>query len=120
MKIIEYGNCVWDGPKENKGISCKEDLLKLKQVYDFTQDPPVLVYTKTDEELYIIWEQYEINNFAQEYIYKYYPSWKQSNVLREGNEQELLKMSNFINAVRAWSNQESPDPWDGSLDIVLP
>jgi hypothetical protein len=120
MKIIEYGNCVWDGPKENKGISCKEDFLKLKQVYDFTQDPPVLVHTKTDEELYIIWEQSEINNFAQEHIYKYYPSWKQSNVLREGNEQELLKMSNFINAVRAWSNQESPDPWNGSLDIVVP
>lgn len=119
MKIIEYNICVWDGPKENKGIFSKQDLDKLKLVYDFTQDPPVLVYTKTDEELYIVWEQSEINQFAQDHIYKYYPSWKQSNILREGNEVEILKMSTFINAVRDWSNQENPDPWDGSLENII-
>ena len=118
MKIIEYGNCIWNGTKESKGINSKNDLLPLKQVYDFTQEPPVLVYTKTDEELYIEWEKSEINQFAQDYIYKYYPSWKQSNILREGNEVEILKMSTFINAVRDWSNQENPDPWDGSLENI--
>ena len=118
MKIIEFGNCIWNGPKENKGINCKEDLLSLKQVYDFTQNPPALVYTKTDQELYIEWEQSEINQFAQDYIYKYYPSWKQSNILREGNEVEILKMSTFINTVRDWSNQENVDPWDGSLENI--
>lgn len=120
MKIIEYNICVWDGPKENKGIFSKQDLDKLKLVYDFTQDPPVLVYTKTDEELYIIWEKSEINQFAQEHIYKYYPNWKQSNILREGTEVDILKMSTFINAVRDWSNQENPDPWDGSLEQIIP
>jgi len=119
MKIIEYGLCIWNGTKENKRISCKDDLLHLKQVYDFTQDPPVLVYTKTDEELYVEWEKSEINQFAQEHIYKYYPVWKQSNILREGNEVEILKMSSFIDAVRAWSNQENPDPWDGSLENII-
>lgn len=120
MKIIEYGNCIWNGTKESKGINSKNDLLSLKQVYDFTQNPPVLVYTKTDEELYIEWEKSEINQFAQEHIYKYYPSWKQSNILREGNEVDILKMSTFINTVRDWSNQENPDPWNESLTSIIP
>ena len=118
MKIIEYGHCIWNGTKESKGINSKNDLLPLKQVYDFTQEPPVLIYTKTDEELYIEWEKSEINQFAQDYIYKYYPSWKQSNILREGNDVEISKMSTFINAVRDWSNQENPDPWNGSLENI--
>jgi hypothetical protein len=120
MKIIEFGNCVWNGPKENKGIHCKNDFDKLKAVYDFTQEPPVLVYTKTDEELYIVWEQSEINQFAQEHIFKYYPTWKQSNILRENDSVEVLKMGTFIDAVRNWSNQEGADPWDGSLDTIIP
>lgn len=120
MKIIEYGMCVWNGPKGSQGITSKEDLLKYKEVYDFTQNPPVLVYTKTDEEVYIEWEKEEINEFAQEHIFKYYPSWKQSNILRENNPQEVTKMGNFIDSVRAWSNQVNPDPWDGSLELILP
>ena len=120
MKIIEYGMCIWNGPKENKGILCKNDLDKLKDVYDFTQDPPVLVYTKTDEELYIVWEQSEINEFAQNHIYKYYPTWKQSNILRENNSEEVTKMGSFIDAVRAWSNQPNPNPWDNSLEQIIP
>jgi hypothetical protein len=120
MKIIEYGLCIWNGTKENKRISSKDDLLHLKQVYDFTQEPAVLVYTKTDEELYIEWEQSEINEFAQEHIFKYYPNWKQSNILRENDSVEVLKMGTFIDAVRNWSNQEGADPWDGSLDTIIP
>jgi hypothetical protein len=120
MKIIEYGICVWNGTKENKGITCKDDLLKYKEVYDFTQDPPVLVYTKTDEELYAEWENSEINEFAQEHIFKYYPSWKQSNILREGDQTEITKMGTFIDSVRSWSNGENPDPWDGTLDLIQP
>lgn len=120
MKIIEYGNCIWNGTKENKGILSKDDLDRLRDVYDFTQDPPVLVHTKTDEELYIEWEKPEINEFAQEHIFKYYPSWKQSNILRENDSQEVTKMGIFIDAVRGWSNQANPDPWDGSLDLITP
>lgn len=120
MKIIEYGNIVWNGPKENKGILCKNDLDNLRYVYDFTQTPPVLVHTKTDEELYIEWENSEINEFAQEHIFKYYPSWKQSNILRENDSEEVTKMGIFIDAVRDWSNQTNPDPWDGSLELIVP
>lgn len=120
MKIIEYGICVYDGSKESHKINSKEDLLRYKEVYDFTQDPPVLIYTKTDQEVYIEWEKSEINQFAQDYIFKYYPSWKQSNILRENNPQEVTKMGNFIDAVRAWSNNTNPDPWDGSLEQIVP
>ena len=121
MKIIEYGNCVYEGSKESHNISSKEDLLRYKQVFDLTQDPPVLVYTKTDEELYIEWTQEEINEFAQEHIFKYYPLWKQSNISREGTEEQKSTMSTFINAVRAWSNQSPlPDGFDGSLELITP
>jgi hypothetical protein len=120
MKIIEYGLCIWNGTKENKGITSKDDLLKYKEVYDFTQDPPVLVYTKTDEELYVEWDNSEINEFAQNHIYKYYPSWKQSNILREGTEEQKSQMGTFINAVRDWSNGENPDPWSGLLEEIIP
>jgi hypothetical protein len=120
MKIIEYGICSFNGPKENKGILSKDDLDRLRDVYDFEQDPPALVHTKTDEEFYIEWENSEINEFAQEHIFKYYPSWKQSNILRENDPQEVTKMGIFIDAVRDWSNQANPDPWDGSLELIVP
>ena len=30
-------------------------------------------------------------------------------------------MKTFIDAVRAWSNQETlPDPWDGTLEDITP
>lgn len=120
MKIIEYGICVYDGSKEGHKITSKDDLLIYKQVFNLTQDPPVLIYTKTDEEVYIEWEQSEINEFAQEHIFKYYPSWKQSNILRENDSQEVTKMGNFIDSVRTWSNGQNPDPWDGSLESIVP
>jgi hypothetical protein len=29
-------------------------------------------------------------------------------------------MTAFIDAVRAWYNSETPDPWDGSLEQITP
>lgn len=121
MKIIENGLCVYNGPKGSNGITCKDDLKRFKEVFDFAQDPPVLVYTKTDEQVYIEWTQEEINQFAQDHIYKYYPLWKQSNISREGTEEQKNTMSTFINAVRDWSNQSPlPDGFDGSLELITP
>lgn len=85
-----------------------------------TTEPPTLVYTKSDEELYIEWEASEINQFAQDQIFKFYPLWKQQNISLEGNEVKLARMTTFINAVRAWSNGENPDPWDGTLELITP
>ena len=120
MKIMEYGLCVYNGDSKQININSKNDLRSYKDVYDFNQNPPVLVYTKTDEELYVIWEKHEINQFAQDYIHKYYPQWKQSNIIREGSVEDIAKMGEFINAVRAWSNQTNPDPWNNSLQSIVP
>lgn len=41
---------------------------------------------------------------AADNIAKYYPIWKQLNVIRENNSEEVIKMGNFIDACRMWSN----------------
>jgi hypothetical protein len=43
-------------------------------------------------------------DLAYEHITKYYPLWKQNNVILSGTEQEKIQMTTFIEAVRAWSN----------------
>jgi len=120
MKIIEYGICIFNGKQSESGINLKADLNQYKEVYDMNQEPPVLLHTKTDEEVYIEWEPAEINDFAQKQIYKYYPDWKQSNILRDGTAEQKNKMGLFIDAVRDWSNQSTPDPLDGSLELIIP
>lgn len=122
MKLIDGEICIFNGKKEVIGISCKNDLLRHKQVWDLNQTPPVLLHTKSDSQVYIVWEKSEINEFAQNHIHKYYPAWKQSNILREGSTAEISKMGAFIDAVREWSNQENPaaDPFDGSLELIAP
>ena len=121
MKIIEYGICIFNGEQSKSGINSNTDLNLYKEVYDMDQNPPVLLHTKTDEEVYIEWEPAEINDFAQKQIYKYYPDWKQSNTLRDGTAEQKNKMGLFIDAVRDWSNQSTtPDPLDGSLELIIP
>tara|TARA_Y100000385_G_C12627314_1_gene439675 strand:+ start:155 stop:520 length:366 start_codon:yes stop_codon:yes gene_type:complete len=121
MKIIEYGICIFNGTIEKSTIKSNSDLDVYKNVYDMTQDPPELIHTKTDEDVYIEWSSEEINNFAQNQIYKFYPSWKQSNILREGTAEQKNKMGIFIDAVRNWSNQDpSPNPFDESLELITP
>ncbi|BBH15226.1 hypothetical protein JD974_01095 [Chromobacterium haemolyticum] len=41
------------------------------------------------------------------HIEKYYPIFKQLNLLRDGDDEEKKQMSAFINACQAWSNQAS-------------
>ena len=121
MKIIEYGICIFNGEQSKSGINSNTDLNLYKEVYDMNQNPPVLLHTKTDEEVYIEWEPAEINDFAQKQIYKYYPAWKQSNILRDGTAEQKNEMGLFIDAVRDWSNQSTtPDPLDGSLELIIP
>ena len=49
-----------------------------------------------------------------------YPEYKQLNILRGSNQVEIAKMNTFIDAVRAWANSTNPDPWDGTLDSIVP
>jgi hypothetical protein len=121
MKIIEYGICIFNGEQSKSGINSKVDLNQYKEVYDMNQDPPELLHTKTDQEVYIEWETAEINDFAQKQIHKYYPAWKQSNILRDGTAEQKNEMGVFIDSVRNWSNQSTPpDPLDGSLELIIP
>jgi hypothetical protein len=68
----------------------------------------------------IEWELDDIRYIAGEYIRKYYPEYKQLNIIRSGSAAEQTLMTNFIDSVRVWSNGESPDPWDGSLELIVP
>lgn len=97
-----------------------DDLNVLKQVWDFEQDPPVLVRTKGDDEVVLEWELRDINWFAEKHITAHYPLWKQSNLIREGGD-ALGVMNTFINSVQVWANQDPlPDPWDGTLQEITP
>lgn len=56
---------------------------------------------------------------AQQQIFKYYPDWKQLDVMRRGTAAEKSKMDTFIDACRDWSNDNSNnDPF--GLDVVEP
>ncbi|MGQ0710045.1 MAG: hypothetical protein ACT4NV_09885 [Rhodoferax sp.] len=52
------------------------------------------------------------------HIERYYPAHKQLNTLRKGDATEVAKMGAFIDACRAWSNGEAPDP--AALEAIQP
>ena len=99
---------------------------KTKEQFDLRRN----VYQKNEEteeyelvgqdDCSIEWELDDIRYIAGEHIRRYYPEYKQLNVIRTGTEQEQTKMTAFIDAVRAWSNGENPDPWDGTLELITP
>ncbi|WP_337881761.1 hypothetical protein [Chromobacterium haemolyticum] len=47
---------------------------------------------------------------CETYITQFYPVWLQLNIMRAGTAEEQRKMGAFIDACRAWSNSEQPDP----------
>lgn len=47
---------------------------------------------------------------ASQKINDAYPLWRQLNVMLSGTDAERSAMTTFINAVRAWSNGDNPDP----------
>lgn len=51
----------------------------------------------------------ETNAIAQAYIFEYYPTWKQLNIMRDGTKTANTKMSKFIDAVRKWTHDKKPD-----------
>jgi len=58
-------------------------------------------------------------DLAYQHIIKYYPEWRQLNVMRNGTQEENSKMSAFIDLCRAWSNDPSNiDPF--GLDNIKP
>ena len=99
----------------------QQQINELKNVYEFDENgfptgEPILI----KDTITIEWELADINWFAGQHIEASYPLWKQSNITQAGGD-ELTKMKAFIDAVRAWANQDPlPDPWDGSLESITP
>ena len=94
---------------------------ELKKVYEFDErglptGEPILI----KDTITVTWELADINWFAGQHKEASYPLWKQSNITQAGGD-DLTKMKAFIDAVRAWANQDPlPDPWDGSLESITP
>lgn len=55
---------------------------------------------------------------AEDKIIEAYPVYRQLNILRAGTDEEKAAMSAFIDACRAWSNGEAPDP--AALEAIQP
>ena len=94
---------------------------EMKKVYAVDEDGHStgnVILTK--DYLTLEWELADINWYAEQHIIASYPLWKQSNITQAGGD-ELTKMKTFIDAVRAWSNQDPlPNPWDGTLEAITP
>ena len=54
----------------------------------------------------------EARRLCAEHITTHYPEWKQLNLLRAGTKAQKDQMTAFIDACRAWSNAEKPNPVD--------
>ena len=52
------------------------------------------------------------------HIIAVYPLWKQLNILREGNASDVATMGRFIDACRAWSNNDNVSR--DKLNEILP
>ncbi|MGR2660307.1 hypothetical protein ACUXVY_01745 [Chromobacterium haemolyticum] len=76
---------------------------EMKSYSDVQDDIGLIVTEKGLERPAVVWAR----DTCAAYIHRYYPVHVQLNVLRTGSEDERKKMSAFIDACRAWSNQSS-------------
>jgi hypothetical protein len=106
-------------PYQHSDFKTKEEFEIRKTVYQLNKNTNQYEFVGKDN-CWVEWEIDDIRYIAGEYIRKYYPEYKQLNIMRSGTTQEQDKMTTFIDAVRAWSNSESPDPWDGTLEGIVP
>lgn len=119
MKIV-YANGAsgMHMPYEFCNIKTPEDFERFKEIYE--KDANGTFHYVGKDNCSIVWEQVDINYFAGNKIRSVYPEYKQLNVLRSGDTTAISKMNTFIEAVRSWANSSNPDPWDGSLDRIVP
>lgn len=66
----------------------------------------------------IVPDKYEAQILCEARIVAMYPTWQQLNILRTGNQDDINKMGAFIDACRAWSNTDNPDP--RTLEQITP
>ena len=114
MIIKQDDQILYKQPPGFYDFKSQDDVDTLKKVYD---GETLLEYEKN---ITVEWDVLDINWLAGQHIVKFYPIWKQSNILIAGGPQ-LTIMTAFIDAVRAWSNTSPlPNPWDGSLEKITP
>lgn len=99
MKIIQNGTVLVECPANQK------DWI----IAGLEVDPATLTLFYSDAE---------IREMARIKIERHYPTYKQLNILRAGTDEEKTQMGTFIDAVRAWSNGESPVP--AELEAIQP
>lgn len=93
----------------------KTAFIKNEETEEYTEvsrveDGHIFVYKLDDQDRRVL---------AQQRIFKYYPDWKQLDVMRRGTSVEKSKMDIFIDACRDWSNDNSNnDPF--GLETVEP
>jgi hypothetical protein len=73
------------------------------------EDPNLLIATDRGLELPATVRAREL---CAQHIAKFYPDWKQLNILRVGTKVQKDQMTAFIDACRDWSNAEKPNPAD--------
>ncbi len=73
-------------------------------------------FTQQFDEIYP--DAGEARSLCAAHIERYYPIYRQFNLLRSGSEDEKRKMGAFIDACRDWSNGEKPDP--AALKAIQP
>lgn len=120
MKIV-YANGATGihTPYQFSDFKTKEEFDLRRNVYSYNEETNSYTLIGQDD-CWIEWEKGDINFIAGEHIRKYYPEYKQLNIMRSGTLEEQEKMTKFIDAVRNWANSENPDPWDGTLELILP
>jgi hypothetical protein len=108
------GQIEWEGSAANYS---QEVANRIRTAFDQDGNPlnretvgHVFVTEMTDQDR---------RDLAARQILLYYPAWRQLNILRTGTEQEQIKMSQFIDACRSWSNDSNNvDPF--GLDDLRP
>jgi hypothetical protein len=113
------GQVEWQGLASNYSQSVdntiKTAFVKNEETGEYTEssriaDGHIFVYELDDDDR---------RSLAQRQIFKYYPDWRQLDVMRRGTEAEKATMDTFIDACRDWSNDSSNnDPF--GLDSVEP
>ena len=98
-----------------------EEFYKFTEVHEFNEETGEFKVIGNDAPITTLeWEKKDTDYIAGKKIISVYPEYKQLNILRDGTDAEKTKMQNYINAVRAWANSSSPNPWDGTLDGINP
>lgn len=111
------GQLEWEGPANQYTKEIDKDIKTASieksdgqfELKDRVKDAGhIFEYHLTDEDR---------KQIAYKTITKFYPEWKQLNIIQDGGE-ELAKMNSFIKLVRDWSNGTSNDPF--SLENAEP